>query len=126
MSDDMTRREFVVGVTAMGGVLAVLSPPGMAMPLGRPAAAQVLLFDPEHAGACQKVAEAEGRCEKVPIVGFDMDYTLANYRQDRLEALSLEATVGKLVARGWPEILRDNTARIAGREYLQSLPADQP
>ena len=26
----------------------------------------------------------------------------------------------------WPEMLRDNTARIAGREYLQSLPADQP
>lgn len=45
--------------------------------------------------------------EKVPIVGFDMDYTLARYRQDRLEALSLEATVGKLIARGWPEVLRE-------------------
>src|SRR5690606_1430535 len=45
--------------------------------------------------------------EKVPIVGFDMDYTLARYRQDRLEALSLEATVTKLIARGWPEVLRE-------------------
>jgi 5'-nucleotidase len=43
--------------------------------------------------------------EKVPIVGFDMDYTLARYRQDRLEALSLQATVTKLIARGWPEVL---------------------
>jgi 5'-nucleotidase len=45
--------------------------------------------------------------EKVPIVGFDMDYTLARYRQDRIEALSLQATVTKLVARGWPELLRE-------------------
>jgi 5'-nucleotidase len=45
--------------------------------------------------------------EKVPIVGFDMDYTLACYRQERLEALSLQATVNKLVARGWPEILHE-------------------
>jgi diguanylate cyclase (GGDEF)-like protein/PAS domain S-box-containing protein len=26
----------------------------------------------------------------------------------------------------WPEILRDNSARIAGRAYLQSLPTEQP
>lgn len=43
--------------------------------------------------------------EKVPVIGFDMDYTLARYRQAELEALSLETTVGKLVARGWPEQL---------------------
>jgi 5'-nucleotidase len=45
--------------------------------------------------------------EKVPVVGFDMDYTLARYRQAELEALSLEATVAKLLARGWPEVLRE-------------------
>ena len=45
--------------------------------------------------------------EQVPVVGFDMDYTLARYRQDRLEALSLEATVNKLIAIGWPEQLRE-------------------
>ena len=45
--------------------------------------------------------------EQVPIVGFDMDYTLARYRQDRLEALSLDATVAKLIERGWPEVLRE-------------------
>ena len=45
--------------------------------------------------------------EKVPVVGFDMDYTLARYRQEGIEALSLDATVSKLVARGWPEVLRE-------------------
>lgn len=45
--------------------------------------------------------------DKVPVIGFDMDYTLARYRQDRLEALSLAATVDKLVAQGWPELLRE-------------------
>jgi diguanylate cyclase (GGDEF)-like protein/PAS domain S-box-containing protein len=40
------------------------------------------------------------------------------------------AAIGRTAAMAphsvWPEILRDNAARIAGREYLQSLPADQP
>ena len=44
--------------------------------------------------------------EQIPVVGFDMDYTLARYRQDRLEALSLRATIDKLIERGWPELLR--------------------
>ena len=47
------------------------------------------------------------RLDDVDIIGFDMDYTLARYRQDRLEALSLTATVDKLVAQGWPELLRE-------------------
>lgn len=45
--------------------------------------------------------------ESVPVVGFDMDYTLARYRQHELEALSLEATVDKLIDQGWPEVLRE-------------------
>jgi diguanylate cyclase (GGDEF)-like protein/PAS domain S-box-containing protein len=40
------------------------------------------------------------------------------------------AAIGKTGAMApesvWPEILKDNSARIAGRAYLQSLPADQP
>src|SRR4026209_3038433 len=43
--------------------------------------------------------------EKVPVVGFDMDYTLAIYRQHELEAVSLEMTVAKLIAQGWPKVL---------------------
>jgi HAD superfamily 5'-nucleotidase-like hydrolase len=44
--------------------------------------------------------------EDIPVVGFDMDYTLALYRQDALEALSIECTVDKLIGRGYPESLR--------------------
>ena len=43
--------------------------------------------------------------EKIPVVGFDMDYTLAIYRQHELEAISLEMTVAKLIAQGWPKVL---------------------
>lgn len=44
--------------------------------------------------------------DRISTVGFDMDYTLAIYRQDRIEELSLRATIDKLVARGYPEELR--------------------
>ena len=45
--------------------------------------------------------------EHVPVIGFDMDYTLAVYRQDELEALSIRCTLDKLLLRGYPEALRD-------------------
>ena len=43
--------------------------------------------------------------DNVPVVGFDMDYTLAIYDQDAMEALSIACTIDKLVARGYPERL---------------------
>ena len=45
--------------------------------------------------------------ERVTVIGFDMDYTLAVYRQDELEALSIRCTLDKLLLRGYPEALRD-------------------
>ncbi len=39
-------------------------------------------------------------------VGFDMDYTLVIYRQGTLDALQIQHTVERLVARGWPPLLR--------------------
>ena len=44
----------------------------------------------------------------IEVIGFDMDYTLALYQQDRLERLSIELTLRKLVENhGYPEeILR--------------------
>ena len=45
--------------------------------------------------------------DKIALVGFDMDYTLAIYRQDALEELSLRATIDKLLARGYPTKLRE-------------------
>ncbi len=38
-------------------------------------------------------------------VGFDMDYTLAIYNQAEMDRLSIDATVRKLIARGYPEEL---------------------
>jgi HAD superfamily 5'-nucleotidase-like hydrolase len=38
----------------------------------------------------------------VDWVGFDMDYTLAIYDQDQMDRLAIQATLGKLTARGWP------------------------
>jgi 5'-nucleotidase len=43
----------------------------------------------------------------IELIGFDMDYTLALYQQDRLEQLSIELTLQKLIEnRGYPEELR--------------------
>jgi HAD superfamily 5'-nucleotidase-like hydrolase len=47
------------------------------------------------------------RLDKIEVVGFDMDYTLALYNQTRIEELSIRATVEKLVkAKGYPEAIR--------------------
>jgi HAD superfamily 5'-nucleotidase-like hydrolase len=38
-------------------------------------------------------------------VGFDMDYTLAIYHQQQMDQLSIEATVDKLITRGYPDFI---------------------
>jgi HAD superfamily 5'-nucleotidase-like hydrolase len=46
------------------------------------------------------------RFDLVSMVGFDMDYTLAIYRQEAMDRLSIEATARKLVEDlGYPEVL---------------------
>jgi HAD superfamily 5'-nucleotidase-like hydrolase len=45
------------------------------------------------------------RFDLVSVVGFDMDYTLAIYRQEAMDRLSIEATAAKLVELGYPEHL---------------------
>jgi 5'-nucleotidase len=47
------------------------------------------------------------RMDSIEMIGFDMDYTLALYHQDKLERLSIQITLGKLVEKhGYPpEIL---------------------
>jgi HAD superfamily 5'-nucleotidase-like hydrolase len=47
------------------------------------------------------------RLDKIEMVGFDMDYTLALYNQARIEELSIRATLEKLVTtKGYPEAIR--------------------
>ncbi len=45
------------------------------------------------------------RMSSIEWIGFDMDYTLAIYRQDAMDALSVQETVRRLVARGYPRHL---------------------
>ena len=47
------------------------------------------------------------RMDTIEMIGFDMDYTIALYHQDRLEQLSMELTLQKLIDKhGYrPEIL---------------------
>lgn len=47
------------------------------------------------------------RMDTIEMIGFDMDYTLALYHQDKLEQLSIELTLNKLIEKhGYPEDLR--------------------
>jgi HAD superfamily 5'-nucleotidase-like hydrolase len=47
------------------------------------------------------------RMDQVEMIGFDMDYTLALYHQSRMERLSIELTLTKLIdGRGYPEEIR--------------------
>ncbi len=44
------------------------------------------------------------RMDKIDLIGFDMDYTLAIYNQPRIEALSVACTLRKMVDnRGYPQ-----------------------
>jgi len=47
------------------------------------------------------------RMGTIDWVGFDMDYTLAIYRQAAMDELSIKLMAERLVARGYPEFLRD-------------------
>jgi 5'-nucleotidase len=47
------------------------------------------------------------RMDSIEMIGFDMDYTLALYHQDKLEQLSISLTLGKLIDKhGYPEAIR--------------------
>jgi HAD superfamily 5'-nucleotidase-like hydrolase len=47
------------------------------------------------------------RMDSIEMIGFDMDYTLALYHQDRLEQLSIQLTLDKLCGKhGYPEAIR--------------------
>ena len=46
----------------------------------------------------------------IEVIGFDMDYTLALYQQDRLEKLSIQLTLDKLIANhGYPPEIKELT-----------------
>jgi HAD superfamily 5'-nucleotidase-like hydrolase len=48
------------------------------------------------------------RMDSIEMIGFDMDYTLALYHQDKLEQLSIQLTLTKLIEKhGYPEEIRN-------------------
>lgn len=48
------------------------------------------------------------RMDSIEMIGFDMDYTLALYHQEKLEQLSMELTLQKLISKhGYPEAIRE-------------------
>jgi 5'-nucleotidase len=48
------------------------------------------------------------RMDSIEMIGFDMDYTLALYHQEKLEQLSISLTLSKLIEKhGYPEAIRD-------------------
>ncbi|MCE9572615.1 MAG: HAD-IG family 5'-nucleotidase [Deltaproteobacteria bacterium] len=47
------------------------------------------------------------RMDQIELIGFDMDYTLALYHQDKLERLSIDLTLAKMVTNhGYPAEIR--------------------
>ncbi|MEE8408858.1 MAG: HAD-IG family 5'-nucleotidase [Myxococcota bacterium] len=46
------------------------------------------------------------RMDTIKAVGFDMDYTLARYSKEHMEALAHRVTIDKLIERGYPEEIR--------------------
>ena len=50
------------------------------------------------------------RMDSIEMIGFDMDYTLALYHQEKLEQLSISLTLSKLIEKhGYPEQIRELT-----------------
>ena len=47
------------------------------------------------------------RLSNIDWIGFDMDYTLAIYRQERMDTLSVELTIERMIRRGYPAYLKN-------------------
>ncbi len=61
---------------------------------------------------------------RIETVGFDMDYTLAPYHQHAMDALSIQATVSKLIAnKGYPQEVHE--ARLDHAFIIRGLAVDK-
>ncbi|MGE0551058.1 MAG: HAD-IG family 5'-nucleotidase [Kofleriaceae bacterium] len=64
------------------------------------------------------------RMDTIEMIGFDMDYTLALYHQEKLEQLSIELTMTKLIDKhGYPEQIR--TLRYDPRWAIRGVMVDR-
>ena len=78
---------------------------------------------PEIAPTSRVYVNRNLRLSTIKWVGFDMDYTLARYRQEAMDKLSIEATVKKMVECGRPESLL--TARFDANFPIRGLHVDR-
>ena len=91
-----------MGVDTESGVSRTV--PAPPPPTGDPAADMPADVPRDH----RVFANRNLALDQVDLVGFDMDYTLAIYNQPRMEALSIEATLTKLIdTRGYPKQVAD-------------------
>ncbi len=97
---------------------ALPKPPLPALPLSLASDPRQLLLPLVAAGSGVASARSIARSDRVFVnrdlrfsnidwIGFDMDYTLAIYRQERMDALSVELTVERMVRRGYPTYLKN-------------------
>ncbi len=77
----------------------------------------------EPAPAARIYVNRNLRLDAISWVGFDMDYTLARYRQEEMDRLSIEATVKKMVERGRPASLLE--ARFDASFPIRGLHVDR-
>ncbi len=64
------------------------------------------------------------RMRNEKLIGFDMDYTLAEYEREAFEELAFDITVEKLIAkRGYPEAIR--SIRYKPGTYIRGLVVDK-
>jgi len=61
--------------------------------------------------------------DSIAVMGFDMDYTLAIYHQERIEEISIATTTAKLLVRGYPEKLQ--SAQADPRFAIRGLMVDK-
>lgn len=81
-------------------------PPSGALPVELLGLEHVQLRVIEPAASARIYVNRNLRLDAIAWVGFDMDYTLARYRQREMDRLSIEATVEKLIEEGYPTSLR--------------------
>jgi HAD superfamily 5'-nucleotidase-like hydrolase len=70
-----------------------------------PIADLALPLDPQPPKTRRIYCNRDLRLDQIEAIGFDMDYTLAIYKQDEIDRLSIEATALKLIERGYPRTL---------------------